>query len=73
MVGASPDTLRTWYRQLETDAGRLPGVTLEEKGRIKELEREVRQLRRANQILLAACSFCSGARPETSLVVAFMG
>jgi transposase len=57
MVGASPDTLRTWYRQLETDAGRLPGVTSEEKSRIKELEREVRELRRANQILLAASSF----------------
>jgi transposase len=57
MVGANPDTLRTWYRQTETDSGRLPGVTTEEKSRIKELEREVRELRRANQILLAASSF----------------
>jgi transposase len=57
MVGASPDTLRTWYRQSETDAGRQPGVTSEEKSRIKELERELRELKRANQILLAASSF----------------
>ena len=57
MVGVSPDTLRTWYRQAETDAGRVPGVTSEEKGRIKELERELRELKRANQILLAASSF----------------
>lgn len=57
MVGANPDTLRTWYRQSETDAGRQPGVTSEEKSRIKELERELRELKRANQILLAASSF----------------
>ena len=57
MVGANPDTLRTWYRQIETDAGRVPGVTTEERTRVKELEREVRELKRANQILLAASSF----------------
>ena len=57
MVGASPDTLRGWYRQTETDAGRAPGVSTQEKSRIKELERELRELKRANQILLAASSF----------------
>jgi transposase len=57
MVGAKPDTLRSWYRQIETDAGRVPGLTTEEKSRIRELEREVRELKRANQILLAASSF----------------
>lgn len=73
MVGASPDTLRTWYRQLETDAGRLPGVTSEEKGRIKELEREVRELRRANQILLATSSFLLGSSTRNFLGSGFHG
>jgi len=56
-VGVNPDTLRGWCKQAEIDAGRRPGVTSDEIARIKELEREVRELKRANEILLAASSF----------------
>jgi transposase-like protein len=56
-VGVKPDTLRTWCKQAEIDLGRRPGVTTADAARIKELEREVRELKRANEILLAASSF----------------
>jgi transposase len=57
LVGVHPDTLRVWVRQTDINAGRRPGVTSDAAARIKELEREVRELRRANEILLAASSF----------------
>ena len=56
-VGVNPDTLRGWCKQAEIDAGRRPGVSTADAARIKELEREVRELKRANEILLAASSF----------------
>lgn len=56
-VGVNPDTLRGWCKQAEIDAGRRPGVTTSEAARIKALEAEVRELKRANEILLAASSF----------------
>jgi transposase-like protein len=56
-VGVNPDTLRGWCKQADVDAGRVPGVTTADAARIKELEREVRELKRANEILLAASSF----------------
>ena len=56
-VGINADTLRGWCKQADIDAGRRPGVTTEESARIRELEREVKELRRANEILLAASSF----------------
>jgi transposase len=56
-VGVQPDTLRGWCKQAEIDAGRRPGTTTGEAARIRELEREVRELKRANEILLAASSF----------------
>jgi len=56
-VGVSGDTLRTWVKQAEIDQGARPGVTTEAAKRIRDLEREVAQLRRANEILLAASSF----------------
>jgi transposase len=56
-VGVNPDTLRTWAKQAEIDRGRRPGTTTSEAAQIKELEREVRELKRANEILLAASSF----------------
>jgi transposase len=55
--GMHPETLRKWVRQAETDSGRRPGVSSEEKLRIRELERENRELRRANDILKAAAAF----------------
>lgn len=51
------ESLRTWVKQAQVDAGQAPGVTSEESARIKELERENRELRRANEILKAAASF----------------
>ncbi len=51
------ETLRLWVRKAEVDGGQRPGVTTEERSRIRELERENRELRRANEILKAASAF----------------
>jgi transposase len=56
-LGVHHETLRTWVRQAEVDTGRRPGTTTAGSERIKALEREVKELRRANEILLAASSF----------------
>ena len=53
----SAETLRKWVRQAEVDGGRSSGVSSEEAQRIKELERENKELRRANEILKAASAF----------------
>lgn len=55
--GMTSETLRGWVRQVEVDDGRRPGTTTAEAERIKELERENRELRRANEILKAASAF----------------
>jgi transposase len=51
------ETLRKWVRQAEIDEGRRPGVTSTESERVRELQREIRELRRANEILKAASAF----------------
>ena len=51
------ETLRKWVRRAEVDDGQRPGVSTAEAQRIKELERENRELRRANEILKAASAF----------------
>ena len=56
-VGVKPDTLGGWCKQADVDAGRAPGTTTADAGKLKELERENRELKRANEILLAASSF----------------
>jgi len=56
-LGMTPETLRTWVRRAETDQGLRPGLTSSERERLKELERENRELRRANEILKAAATF----------------
>ena len=56
-TGVNADTLRGWCKQADVDAGRRPGTTTSDAARIKELERENRELKRANEILLAASSF----------------
>ncbi len=56
-VGVNKDTLRGWCKQAEIDAGRRPGVTTDEAAELAALRREVRELKRANEILLAASSF----------------
>ena len=50
-LGCSSDSLRVWYKQAQRDAGREAGATTAEKARIKALEREVRELRQANEIV----------------------
>lgn len=56
-LGVHPEALRTWVKQFETDEGVRAGTTSTDAARIAELEREVRELRRANQILKSAASF----------------
>ena len=54
---ATPETLRQWVRQAEVDAGQRPGATSEESAEIRRLRAEVKELRRANEILRAASAF----------------
>jgi len=61
-IGCSAETLRNWVRQAERDGGRRPGLTTEERARLKELERENRELRRANEILRKAAAFFAQAK-----------
>ncbi len=56
-LGVGSESLRSWVRQAEVDGGRRPGVPTAEQQRIAALEREVRELRRANEILKAASAF----------------
>ena len=60
-IGCTPESLRAWVRQAERDHGRRPGLTTEEKERLKQLERENRELRRANEILRKASAFFAQA------------
>ncbi len=60
-IGCTAETLRRWVRQVEVDSGRRGGTTTDERARIKELEREVRELRRANEILRKASAFFAQA------------
>ena len=55
--GFSAETLRKWVRRAEVDDGLRPGLTTEERERLKALERENRELRRANEILKSAAAF----------------
>jgi len=56
-LGINPDTLRGWVARAEIDEGRRPGVSTQDATRITELERENRELRRANAILKSASAF----------------
>jgi transposase len=56
-VGVNKETLRGWVKQVDIDSGRRPGVTTSEAATIRELQQEVKELKRANEILLAASSF----------------
>jgi transposase len=59
--GCTPETLRRWVRQAERDAGGRPGLTTSERERLKQLERENRELKRANEILRKASAFFAQA------------
>jgi transposase len=56
-----PETLRSWVRRAERDAGTRPGLTASERERLKEFERENREFKRANEILRKASAFFAQA------------
>ena len=56
-LGIGPESLRKWVHQAEVDGGKRSGLTTEERERMKQLERENRELRRANEILKSAAAF----------------
>jgi len=60
-LGCTAETLRRWVRQAERDGGRREGPTTPEKERLRELEREVRELRQANEILRKASAYFAQA------------
>jgi transposase-like protein len=60
-IGCVPQTLNEWVKRAEVDAGAREGVTTGEAQRLKDLEREVRELRRANEILRLASAFFAQA------------
>ncbi|WP_370467545.1 IS3 family transposase [Geminicoccus harenae] len=73
-IGCTAETLRKWVRQAERDQGLRARPATAEQNRIKELEREVRELRQANEILRKASAyFCpGGARPSVQAMIAFV-
>jgi len=66
-IGCSAYTLLKWVQRTEVDRGVRPGVTTEESERIKALEREVKELRRANEILKSASAFFAQAALDRDL------
>lgn len=60
-IGCTPETLRSWMRRYERDTGRRPGLTTAELDRVKQLEREVKELRRTNEILRKASAYFAQA------------
>jgi transposase len=60
-IGCTAETLRRWVRQHETDTGKREGMTTQEQLRVKELERENRELRQANEILRKASAYFAQA------------
>lgn len=60
-IGCTKETLRNWVRQAERNQGKRPGLTSDERERLKTLERENRELRRANEILRKASAFFAQA------------
>ena len=60
-LGVHPEALRTWVRQAEIDGRVRPGTTTDDATRLAELEREVRELRRANEILKTSAAFFAAA------------
>ena len=60
-IGCSVETLRRWVRQAERDSGQRPGLTTDERQRLKQLERENVELKRANEILRKASAYFAQA------------
>lgn len=66
-IGCTPETLRAWVNKSEVDASAQPGTTTDEADRIKALERENRELKRANEILRLASAFFAQAELDRDL------
>jgi transposase len=66
-MGCSPSTLHDWLRRSEIDSGVREGITTDERERIKALERENKELRRANEILKVASAFFAQAELDRQL------
>ena len=60
-IGCSGETLRNWVRQVERNQGKRAGLSTDERARLKELERENRELKRANEILRKASAYFAAA------------
>ncbi|AOJ77295.1 transposase [Burkholderia ubonensis] len=67
MIGCTPQTLLDWVKREEIDRGERDGVSTAERERIKALEREVKELRRANEILKLASAFFAQAELDRRL------
>jgi transposase-like protein len=74
-LGIGAESLRLWVRQAEIDGGQRGGLTTEERERLKQLERENRELRRANEILKSAAAFFGAEldRRSTRWVIGVIG
>ena len=66
-LGVHPEALRNWVRQAEIDGGVRPGTTSDDASRLAELEREVRELRRANEILRTSAAFFAAAELDRKM------
>jgi transposase len=66
-LGMHPETLRNWVRQAEIDGGVRPGTTTDDAKRLAEVERENRELKRANEILRTASAFFAAAELDRKL------
>jgi transposase len=66
-IGCTPQTLNEWFKRAEIDSGQREGVTTSEKEHVKALEREVKELRRANEILKLASAFFAQAELDRRL------
>lgn len=66
-IGCTAETLRKWVRRTERDEGKRPGLTTDERERLKALERENRELKRANEILKSASAFFAQAELDRRL------
>lgn len=66
-LGIHPEALRNWVRQAEIDGGLRPGTTSDDAARLTELEREVRELRRTNEILRTSAAFFAAAELDRKI------
>ena len=66
-IGCTPETLRSWVKRSEIDSGHRDGVTSDDRERLKALERENRELKRANEILKTASAFFAQAELDRRL------